>query len=270
MFIEGREIKGAAFDLEGTFVNLEPFHWQAHKDVAKILGINLDLNLSDINDQKNTEVFMLIPGFIGSPREVIVSELLSLAESKGLWTPASSNPSFEREAKIKELSNIDGQIYRKLLDDLKPGDIQPREGAVAFAKELKSRGIPIAIGSLTKNSEARRILELTDLNNLFDTNNIVLKGDVTRVKPDPEVYFKTAEKMGISPTEQVVFEDSHRGIEAAVAAGSLPIGIPVINQPEITLRLLDSGARKVFLNWSLVRESILPQTKEGGKKRKES
>jgi len=73
----------------------------------------------------------------------------------------------------------------------------------------------LAIGSSSKNTKT--ILTKIGLLDTFDT--IVDGNDISRSKPDPEVFLKAAEKMGVAPASCVVIEDATAGIDAALAAG---------------------------------------------------
>jgi HAD superfamily hydrolase (TIGR01509 family) len=85
----------------------------------------------------------------------------------------------------------------------------------ATLEELKARGLKIAIGSSSKN--AKYILEKIGLAGCFDA---VSDGtNITRTKPDPEVFLKAAEFLGVSPQDALVVEDASVGIEAAAAGG---------------------------------------------------
>ena len=88
-------------------------------------------------------------------------------------------------------------------------------------KELRNRGIKISLGSSSKN--AKFILEKVELIDLFDA--ISDGTNITKSKPDPEVFLKGAEFLGIAPEDCVVVEDADAGIEAAVAGGMHPAGI---------------------------------------------
>ena len=84
---------------------------------------------------------------------------------------------------------------------------------------------------------------------------MVLRDDVTMLKPNPEVFLKTATIMGIDPRNQLVFEDSPRGVQAALAAGSRAIGMPVVIRGATVGALVNAGACRIFFDW---REINLP------------
>ena len=88
-------------------------------------------------------------------------------------------------------------------------------------KELKYRGHKIAIGSSSKNTKF--ILQKVGLLNEFDA--ISDGSNITRSKPDPEVFIKAADFMNEEPGNCIVVEDAPSGITAAKASGMLAIGI---------------------------------------------
>lgn len=86
---------------------------------------------------------------------------------------------------------------------------------------LKAKGMPIALGSASKN--ALPILEKVGLTNYFE---VVVDGNqVTKAKPDPEVFLIAAKELGVPAQNCVVFEDAIAGIEAANNAHMVSIGI---------------------------------------------
>jgi beta-phosphoglucomutase len=89
---------------------------------------------------------------------------------------------------------------------------------LAFLQENK---VPIALGSASKN--ARPILEKVGLLHYFDV--IVDGNNVTKAKPDPEVFLLAAGQLGVKPADCLVFEDAVAGVEAANVAKMISIGI---------------------------------------------
>ncbi len=231
--VAGRNIKGVAFDLEGTIVDLEPFHFAAHVETARRVGV--ELNLDD--PRTFTE---LVPNFIGGPSRTIQEQIRTLAIQR-------------REGQAKEIPSVeemlamDREHFLSLRDAIDV--IPPREGFLPVLQSLKEREIPIAIGSLTPREDAEIILHKSGLDQLFDPRVIILADDVAKPKPDPEVYRRTAQRMNINPEQQLVFEDSHNGVKAAIEAGSLVIGMPVVDQPAILARLKQEGAIMIYRSW---------------------
>ena len=86
---------------------------------------------------------------------------------------------------------------------------------------LKKEGYKLAIGSSSKN--AKFILTRLGAINLFDA--ISDGNNITKTKPDPEVFLKAVEMLGLNPSDCIVMEDAESGIEAARAGGMDSIAI---------------------------------------------
>jgi beta-phosphoglucomutase len=100
-----------------------------------------------------------------------------------------------------------------------PDEILP--GSVEFIKELRNAGIRVAIGSASKNTPM--ILEKLGILELFDA---VSDGNIiSKAKPDPEVFTRAANMVGVKPGSCIVFEDAVAGVQAALNAGMICIGI---------------------------------------------
>jgi len=204
------KIQGIAFDLEGTVVNVEDAHHNAHLMAMAEMGITMTLE----------EAIVKIPHFIGGPHEKIREEVYELSDKK-------HTASFYSER--------DGFYYEKLPKEML---IVPRSGWLEVIDNIKLRGIRVSIGSLTREDKAMHLLERSGLFDHFSREMIVLHGDVKEAKPAPDVFFETARRMGINPMHQLVFEDSPRGVQAARKAGSRAIGMPVYNIPQTLIPLI--------------------------------
>ena len=86
---------------------------------------------------------------------------------------------------------------------------------------MRNRGYKLSIGSSSKNTKF--ILGQLGLGDFFDA--IADGTDITNSKPDPEVFLKSAEKLGIEPSQCAVVEDAKSGIEAAKAAGMTALAL---------------------------------------------
>ena len=122
----------------------------------------------------------------------------------------------EQKQKMAEEKN---NRYVKMLENLDKSELL--EGAEEYLRSLKAKGVRISLGSASKN--APLILEKLGITELFDA--IVDGNSVSKAKPDPEVFLKGAEMLGLNPADCVVFEDSQAGIEAARNAGCGVIAI---------------------------------------------
>lgn len=124
--------------------------------------------------------------------------------------------SYEEKTALAEKKN---DMYVKSLSSLSPLDVL--EGVNNFIAYLRGKGVKIAVGSASKNTPL--ILTKTNLAHKFDAVSCGL--DTQKSKPDPEVFLIAAEKIGISPSECAVIEDSDAGIEAAKAGGMYAVAV---------------------------------------------
>lgn len=216
-------IRGIAFDLEGTVVDVEAAHHGAHLAAAAEFGLTLTFE----------EALIRIPNFIGGPDVC-----------KGIW--GLLDPEIQERTTVSQIIERDSFHYEQFLATM---EIAPRPGFIQALFIIKNLlGLEVAIGSLTQRSRAAVLLDRSGLNQLFG-GRIVLYEDVARRKPAPDVFIKTAEIMGILPQNQLVFDDSPQGIRAAIAAGSKAVGMPVIIRPHTVAALIEAGACRIFYDW---------------------
>lgn len=133
---------------------------------------------------------------------------------------------FEEEGNFRELSAdeldqkiraLHGRKTEILTEMLRAGELPLRPGVRRTMEAANRRGIPIGICT-TSNEKTAETIAATLLAGIELA--FILAGDVvSRKKPDPEIYLKAIAKTGISPSEGVVFEDSHIGTLAAKSAG---------------------------------------------------
>lgn len=100
----------------------------------------------------------------------------------------------------------------------------PMPGMPELIARLQRMELPFGVATSSRNRFARQILEPQTW---FASLAFLLTGDdVTHGKPHPEMYLRAARRLGISPEEMLVFEDSGNGAAAAVAAGACVIAVP--------------------------------------------
>lgn len=114
---------------------------------------------------------------------------------------------------IRELGYEKEAIYREIYAPI----ITPQPGLLAFLAEAGSAGLRSAVGSSGYRVNVDFVLERCNIERYFSA--IVAGDEVTRCKPDPEIYLTAAAKLGLKPSECIVFEDAEAGIEAAKRAG---------------------------------------------------
>lgn len=188
-----KEYKGIILDLDGVICHTDTYHYLAWKRLADELKIKFDENF---NNQ-----------FRGVSRETCLNMLL---ESGGMTVT--------REEKAK-LSDAKNGYYREFLKQMSKNDLS--KDVKETLDTLKKEGYKLAIGSSSKNVST--ILERLGLDNFFD--KISDGNNITKSKPDPQVFLMAAEMLGVNPTECLVVEDARAGIDAAVAGGFDSIGL---------------------------------------------
>lgn len=188
-------IKGIIFDLDGVLVSTDELHYQAWKKLATDLGI-MGFTKEDNARQKG----------------VSRMDSLEVVLEKG-----NQQYSLEEKLAFAEQKN---DFYIELLQGLTV------DAVLAGVKEtltmLREKGLLIGIGSVSKNTPL--ILEKTGLKPYIDQISCGL--DITKSKPDPEVFLVAAKKLGLPPQQCLIVEDSKAGIIAAKAANmySLSVG----------------------------------------------
>ena len=188
------KIKGLIFDLDGVLVFTDKFHYQAWKTMADELGVYFD---ETINHRLR-----------GVSRMDSLEIILERYEGPDL--------SLREKEKLAEKKN---EIYRTLLESMTPDDVT-KEVRDTLTK-LREKGYKLAIGSSSKN--AKFILEKVELKDAFDA--ISDGNNITKSKPNPEVFLKAAEYLGLPPKACMVVEDAEAGIEAAKKGGMYAAGI---------------------------------------------
>jgi HAD superfamily hydrolase (TIGR01509 family) len=137
-------------------------------------------------------------------------------------------PEFPYDAVRADRLRFEAAFYRD-------NEVPLKLGLKELLAWLKDRGIPAAVATSTTRPRVLPLLEKARVAEFFQ---FALCGDeVTHTKPHPEMYLTASARLGVAPENCLVLEDSHAGIEAAYAAGTVPFLIPDLLEPdEITLR----------------------------------
>lgn len=112
----------------------------------------------------------------------------------------------------------------RLFIEMLPGRIAVMPGLLELLDALERAEIPKAIATSSVPELVAPCLETFDLPKRFQF--ILTADDVVNGKPNPEIYLKAAKRFGVSPSEMMVFEDSHNGCLAAAAAGAFAVAVP--------------------------------------------
>ena len=189
------------FDMDGTLVDNMRFHGRAWQQMLAENGI-----------EENVHEF-LVKTAGKTNREII--------------------PNFFKDAteeKLFELGQRKETIYRELF----LSERRAIAGSVEFLTEAQNLGVKMAVATAAPIANMEFVLDGLDLRRFFQA--ITTAADVRQGKPSPEVFLKSAEKLGVDAPNCLVFEDAFNGFEAAHRAGMKSVGIATVNSVEDILR----------------------------------
>ncbi|MGS2737792.1 beta-phosphoglucomutase [Sinomicrobium sp. M5D2P17] len=186
-------MEGFIFDLDGVIVDTAKYHFLAWKKLAEELGVDFTVEdnerLKGVSRARSLEIILELGNIRATEAE------------KQVWMRQKNDDYLEYVSRMDQKEVLPGVLSTLLF--------------------LREKGRKIALGSASKN--ARLILEKTDIMHLFDA--VVDGNDVSKAKPDPEVFVLAAQQINVNAADCVVFEDSVAGIQAANMAGMTSIGI---------------------------------------------
>lgn len=210
------KIEAVIFDLDGVIVSTDECHYRAWKKTADEEGIYFDRK---INDRLR-----------GVSRMDSLEIVLEKAER--LYTD---------EEKV-ELAERKNNYYKEYIKKLTKDDIL--NGVNENLAELKAKGIKVAIGSSSKNTPD--ILKYIGLDNYFDA--VSDGNNITKSKPDPEVFLKAADMLGVPYEKCLVVEDADSGIEAGKRAGMYTLAVNNAKGADYSLADLSAGKITDYIN----------------------
>ena len=186
-------MKAIIFDLDGVLCQTDEFHYLAWKAIADELKIPFDRKINEklrgVSRMASLEIILQ-----KANRTFTDSEKVALAECKNT-------------------------IYRKYLDKMTEKDLA--SGAKAVLTELSEKGLQLAIGSSSKNTQL-----IVDKLQIADFFTAIIDGNqIKHSKPDPEVFLLAAQKLEMQPADCLVVEDAEAGVEAAIRGGFQVAGI---------------------------------------------
>ena len=188
------------FDMDGTLVDNMRFHTRAWEMMLHENGIEARAEDFLVNTAGKTN------------REIVPAIFPDAAPDEVL-----------RLADRKE------EIYRAIYLP----ERTPLAGAVAFLQESRRLGISMAVATAAPPLNVEFILDGLEIRHYFEA--VTNSSEVLRGKPDPEIFLRTAEKLGKDPACCIVFEDALNGFQAASRAGMKSIGIATVNSVGVIL-----------------------------------
>jgi len=195
--MEKTENRAVLWDMDGTLIDSEEFHWIAWRETMADEGITIthEQFLASFGQRNDS----ILPRWLGNAA-----------------TPERMN----RIADAKE------QRYRALVQGK---GMSPLPGVSTWVHRLHGQGWRQAIASAAPRANIEVILKALNAENLFQA--IVSAEDVKKGKPDPEVFLTAAARLGVPPKRCIVVEDAVAGIEGARRAGMSSIGVSRNGKP---------------------------------------
>jgi HAD superfamily hydrolase (TIGR01509 family) len=182
--------RAVLWDLDGTLVDSEEFHWLSWRDTMRPEGV--DLTYAQFLASFGQRNDRILPAWLGA--DVDAGRMQRISEDK--------------EAEYRRLSEAHG--------------LTPLPGAREWLAALRTAGWKQSIASSAPRVNVDLMLRVAGLQGYFDA--IVSADDVTIGKPDPQVFLKAAAKLGVPPSRCIVVEDAAAGIEGARRAGMRSVG----------------------------------------------
>ena len=179
------------FDMDGVLVDSNSFHLRKWMDLFRAQDIPFD----------ERELPKIV---LGPPNDVTLRRY------------------FDRDLSAEQLAELSEELEANFRREIGP-QARALPGVRRFIEECHAQGITMAVASAAIAKNVNFLIAALGLRENFRE---VLTGDeISHPKPDPEIYVKTADKLGVNPAACVVFEDSFVGIEAAKRAGMKCVAI---------------------------------------------
>ena len=195
------------FDMDGVLVDTYRAHYESWRELTQAEGL-------DFSEEDFAATFGC------TSREV----LMGLGRRQG------------REVSDAEVAAMDARkeaAFRRIIAAQVP--VMP--GALELLDQLHAAGFRLALGSSAPPENVELVMDRLELGRLLDA--VVTGRDVTRGKPDPQVFLLAAERLGVPPGRCVVIEDAPVGIAAARAAGMAAVGLASTGRTRHSLAAAD-------------------------------
>lgn len=177
-------IKAAIFDMDGVIINSEPIHDKVWKQFYEQNGVAITREELD--------------SMRGIPPAATIRKFI---------------PYIANEAEFQRLHDERADL---LTQAFTYNEIPLVNGIADFMQDLRRQNIHIAVATSTKRDIAIQVLQKVGVYNFVD---VLVGGDeITKGKPDPDIFLTAAKKLGVTSHECVVFEDSQAGVEAGLRA----------------------------------------------------
>jgi HAD superfamily hydrolase (TIGR01509 family) len=197
--------KALIFDCDGVLADTEQFgHLPAFNSMWRELGVPWQWSVEEYGRKLK----------IGGGKERMAS-LFGDPDFLRAFTPPDTD--VQRQALVAAWHKRKGEIYKEIINS---GQVPPRAGVKRLAEEALERGWILAVASTSAQESVEAVLRRVMGDETAARFSLVLAGDAVKAKkPAPDIYLLASERLGVTPEECVVIEDSNNGVVAAVSAG---------------------------------------------------
>lgn len=188
------------FDMDGVLIDSVGLNWRA---MNQVLGDDYGIHVDDTD----------IQSYLGKTLRDQVSQL-----------NATYGVSIDYDSFLKATDTAKEELF---------ASIRPKDGVVSLLQTLRGDNFPMGVGTSMPRDSTEQRLKTAGIFEYFEV--IITEDDVMRHKPDPEVYLKTAESLGVDAAHCIVFEDAPNGLEAAERAGMKCVAVRTVYVPDTYL-----------------------------------
>lgn len=191
-------IKAIIFDMDGLMIDSERVTFEGYQEMLKKMNLTMD------------EEFYIT--LLGKPVKGIYQRFYDVY-----------GQDFPIESVIKD-------VHQYMAERFKNEGVPLKKGLVSLLTYLKDHDFKTIVATSSNRDRVDDILRSADIEKYFDDS--ICGDEVTKGKPNPEVFIKSCQKLGVKPEEAIVIEDSEAGIQASSAANIKVICIPDMKYPE--------------------------------------
>ncbi|MFO0912715.1 MAG: HAD family phosphatase [Pirellulales bacterium] len=184
-------VRAVAFDMDGLLVNTEELYEEVGDRLLQRRGHRMTDDL--------------LTQMIGRPSRVALPMMID-------WYGLSDS--------VQQLEEETESIFMEIL----PEGLAPMPGIVELLHHVERLGLPKVVATSSRLPFAHRVLSQLEWLPRFEF--LLTSESVEHGKPHPEIYLTAAQRLGVTPAQLLVLEDSHNGCKAAVAAGACAVAVP--------------------------------------------
>ena len=196
------KIKGVLFDMDGVIFDTEKAYLDTWTKVFKSYGYDL-----------KRETYISI---MGTGRDNAVKTF---------------KEAFGHNIPMEDMYRDKDRILKEIIES---GRVPLKQGAVEILTYLRENNVKTALATSARMWRAETQLNMAGIKDMFD--KITCGDEIKNLKPNPDIFLKSAEKLGLNPDECIVIEDSPSGIQAAFNAGMYGIHVEDLKEADETIK----------------------------------